>query len=83
MKLTVYRVYAAEFPSQRSARISWKAAKRLGNQDVSHKCLIGKIHVQRETLGQWTRFCRVQNVWGADITDRFGQSFQFVFRMIT
>ena len=71
MKLTVHWLYSNEFPSERTARNSWKASKQLGNQDVSHKCLSSKVHLQWVTLGQWTRFSRVRNVWGADMTDRF------------
>ena len=83
MKLTAHWLYAIEFPSDRIARNSWKASKQLGNQDVSYKSLKRKLHLQRVTLGQWTRFSRVRNVWDAARSHPFRTSFQLVFCMIT
>ena len=82
MKLTAHWLYSIEFPSDRTARNSWEASKQLGNQDVSYKSLIRKLHLQRVTLGQWTRFSRVRNVWDAARSHRFRTSFQWVFCMI-
>ena len=81
MKLTVHWLFSTEFPSARTARNSCKASKQLGNQAVSYKGLISEFHLQRVTLGRWTRFSRVRNVWGADRTHRFRTSFHRVFCM--
>ena len=83
MKLTAHSLSSIEFPSDTTARNSWKASTQLGNQDVSYKCLLGKFHLQRGTLGQWTRFSSVRTVWGAARSQRCSTSFQLVFCVIT